>query len=79
MDMFNKLVDVNRKRIEDTPTEKAVLEAMRSSKRNNGVVEALVRQLPQLKKWMIYQAVGNLASRRKIDLLPGERWRIRPS
>ena len=77
MDMFHRLVDDNRRRTEDTPIESAILAAMQSARRNNGVVEDLVRRLPQFQKWMIFQAVRNLAVRRKIELLPGDRWRFR--
>lgn len=77
MDLFQELARQNARRELDTPEEAMVLESMRTSANRFGSVSDLGRRLPGLTRAQLIQTLYLLAARRKIEILSGNRWRLR--
>lgn len=76
MNLFARLAEINRTREEDTTDEASVLRAMLAAGTPTGTLSDLKSYLPAMPQRALQDCIRNLVIRRKIDLLPGNRWKI---
>jgi hypothetical protein len=76
LNLFARLAEINRTREEDTTDEANVLRAMQAVGTPTGTLSDLKARLPTMSQRTLQDCIRNLVIRRKIDLLPGNRWKL---
>lgn len=76
LNLFARLAEINRTREEDTTDESVVLRAMTTVGTPTGTLSDLKGQLPAMPDRTLRDCIRNLVIRRKVDLLPGNRWKL---
>jgi hypothetical protein len=76
LNLFARLAEINRTREEDTTDESVVLRAMTTVGTPTGTLSDLKGQLSAMPDRTLRDCIRNLVIRRKVDLLPGNRWKL---
>lgn len=76
MDIFDKLIHINKNRAQDSGDEARILSVMRARPSRSGTLRDLEAALPDVHISRLRSAVMLLASRGKVTILSGNRWQL---